>query len=242
MRSRQEIKRFAREAMAKQNGTAIVIVLVSLLISGAVGIISARLDVVFAGNAVLFALNQVIYIAALGMTFVMTVNAYGEYIKIWMLKPANVQELFLGFQVNFLRKLGGSLWLLLWATLWSLLFVIPGIIKFCSYFLTMNILADCPNVTARQALKLSMRITDGHKGDIFIWLLSWIGWMLLSFLTCGILYIVYVGPYYFTAYAGLYIEMRDQALAEGRITMADLGKDEMIGNNAHTWESRNQNW
>jgi len=227
--------------MGKQRSTAIVIGLVYLIVAGVIGGIFGVLDLVFANHTVLYTINQVVYYAVFSLTYVMLINALGEYIKIWMYKPANVDALFSGFRVNFLRKLGGMLWMSLWITLWTLLFIIPGIIKALSYFFTANILADCPNVTATEALKLSMRITNGHKVDIFIWGLSWIGWFLLSFLTCGILYIVYVGPYFYTADAGFYIEMRDEALAEGRITMADLGKDEASGYNDQ-WSNNNQNW
>lgn len=242
MKSRKEIKAFAREAMAKQSATAIVISFVYLLIGLSIGGISAVFDLIFTGNMTLYTINQIVYLAAVSLLSVLAINMFGEYIKIWMLKPANIEDMFSGFRVNFLRKFAGSLWLSLWLMIWTMLLIIPGIIKFFSYFFTMNILADCPNVPAREALKLSMRITSGHKADIFVWCISWIGWFLLSFLTCGILYILYVGPYFFTADAGLYIEMRDQALAEGRITMADLGKDEVIGNNAYTWEYENRNW
>ena len=68
-----------------------------------------------------------------------------------------------------------------------------------------------------------MRITQGYRKEIFIFMLSWIGWMLLSVLTLGILWVVYVGPYWFAADAGLFLEMRDKALADGRITHEELG-------------------
>jgi len=113
--------------------------------------------------------------------------------------------------------------MMLWTFLWTLLCIIPGIIKGLSYFFTHNILADCPNVTARQALKISMKITHGFKMDIFVFILSWIGWYILSIFTCGILAIVYVTPYHMTADAGFYLELRDRALKEGIITEEELG-------------------
>jgi len=113
--------------------------------------------------------------------------------------------------------------MLLWLVLWTLLLIIPGIIKFMSYYFTYNILADCPNVKATDAIKISMRITEGHKMDVFIFILSWLGWFLLSVLTIGILYVVYVGPYWATSDAGFYLELRDKALREGKITLEDLG-------------------
>ena len=101
----------------------------------------------------------------------------------------------------------------------------PGHHKGMFVYFTQNILAVHPNVTARQALKISMRITEGHKLEIFIFILSWIGWYLLSILTLGILLIVYVTPYFYTADAGLFIKIRNKALAEGRITPEELGME-----------------
>jgi len=101
--------------------------------------------------------------------------------------------------------------------------MIPMIIKSLSYSMAVYILADCPNVTATTALRLSKRMTDGHKGKLFVLGLSFIGWMLLGLLTCGILYVVYVGPYMYTTFAGFFVELRDQAIAEGKITREEFG-------------------
>ena len=115
---------------------------------------------------------------------------------------------------------GTALWLfvLLMIAAW-----IPAIVKGISYSMTAFILEHFPSVPATDALKISMRITQGHKGDIFVFCLSFIGWFILSALTFGILYIVYVGPYFYSSFAGLYQELRDNALAEGRVTAEELG-------------------
>ena len=123
---------------------------------------------------------------------------------------------------NFGRKLGGFLWMQLFIFLWSMLFSIPGIIKTYSYSLTMYILGDCPNVTARNARKLSMRIMRGHKWQLFVFQLSFIGWIFLSGLTFGLLAIFYVIPYMQTAMAGFYLEAREDALNRGVVTLAQL--------------------
>ena len=65
---------------------------------------------------------------------------------------------------------------------------------------------------------LSERITQGYKGDVFVMGLSFIGWMLLSAFTFGVVHILYTGPYMNTAMAGLYEELMQNALQEGRIT------------------------
>ena len=218
MFSRQEVKAAAKSAMKMQRSTAILLQVVFIAISLVFGIILGIAEVTL-GEVVYW----ILYTLWMLVIYVLAIHLIGEHIKISKGVGASVGALFTEFSVNFLRKLGGMLWMSLWVTLWSLLLIIPGIIKSFSYYFTANILADCPHVTARQALKISMRITDGHKMAIFVWSLSWLGWMLLSGLTLGLLWVFYVGPYYFTADAGLYLKLRAQALEKGVITYEELG-------------------
>ena len=107
--------------------------------------------------------------------------------------------------------------------LWMLLFLIPGAIKSYAYSMTTYILCDNPNLTASQALKLSEKMTDGYKGELFIMELSFFGWNLLNTLTLGILGILYVTPYRCTARAGAYLHLKQIAIQSGRLTPADFG-------------------
>lgn len=129
---------------------------------------------------------------------------------------------------NFPRKLGGSLWMGLFVFLWGLLFLIPGFIKAISYAMTQYILADCPNVKATDALKLSMRMMHGHKWEYFVLGLSFIGWGLLSLLTLGLVGAFYTDPYMRSSIAQYYLEVRDQALRTGAITQGQLDGTELV--------------
>jgi len=220
MKTRQEIKALAREAMREQRSTAILIGLMLLVL----GIASGALDMIVMFAFGMGVLYYIVYTVGAAVLVVVGVNLLGEYIKVWNREDAKVMALFTGLKVNFLRKLGGVLWQLLWTVLWSLLLIVPGIVKSMSYYFTPNILVDCPDVKATDAIKISMKITEGHKMDVFIFILSWIGWFILSVLSLMILYVVYVGPYFYTADAGFYIELRNKALREGRITPEELGK------------------
>lgn len=123
---------------------------------------------------------------------------------------------------NYGRKLGGYLWMQLFTFLWSLLCIVPGIIKAFSYAMTPYILSDCPNVPAQQALKLSMRMMRGHKWELFVFCLSFIGWMLLDTLTLGILGVFFVAPYRNAALAGYYDELKALCLGNGTLTAEEL--------------------
>lgn len=137
-------------------------------------------------------------------------------------QPVSFDTLFQEGFTGFGRKLGGYLWMMLFTFLWSLLLFVPGIIKGLSYAMTPYILADCPNVKAQDALKVSMRMMDGHKWEYFVFHLSFLGWMLLSGLTGGILFIFYVGPYMNNALAEYYCDIKRLALEKGIVTAEEL--------------------
>ena len=143
-------------------------------------------------------------------------------LKVYKGETGDIGEMFSAGFNNYGRSLGGILWMELFVFLWSLLFIVPGIIKALSYFMTPHILADSKNVSPTEALKLSMRMTQGYKGEIFVMYLSFIGWALLSAITCGILQILYTGPYMGTSFAGLYMELKQNALNKGVVLPEEL--------------------
>ena len=100
-----------------------------------------------------------------------------------------------GFLQAFLRGL--------YTFLWALLFVIPGIIKSLSYAMTPYIMAEHPEMTAKEAITASKEAMDGHKWELFCLEFSFIGWQLLVALTMGI-GSIFLAPYVEAAYAAFY--------------------------------------
>lgn len=107
-----------------------------------------------------------------------------------------------GFAQNFLRKL--------YILLWSLLFIIPGIIKSYAYAMTPFLLAENPNLTASQAIRLSEELMDGHKTDLFVLELTFLGWDILAVLTLNLGNIA-LNPYKNAAYAAFYRQIQAEA-------------------------------
>ena len=143
-------------------------------------------------------------------------------LRIYRGETGDIGEMFTVGFTNYWRNVGGVLWMYLFTFLWTLLFVVPGIIKSLSYFMTPYILADSKNVSPTYALKLSMRMTKGHKGKIFVMYLSFIGWGILTALTFGILCIFWTGPYMETSFAGMYDELKKNALSSGIVSAQEL--------------------
>lgn len=92
--------------------------------------------------------------------------------------------------------------------LWSLLFIIPGIYKSLEWMLVPYILTENPGMDAKEARQKSAELMDGNKWKAFVLGLTFIGWILLSGLTCGILSIFYVTPYMQLTYGELYTAIK----------------------------------
>ena len=91
----------------------------------------------------------------------------------------------------------------LFTGLWSLLFYIPGIIKAISYSQAMYIAAENPEIGALEAINRSKALMNGHKMELFMLMLSFIGWIILGAFTFGLLYI-WLLPYMQTTMALFY--------------------------------------
>ena len=105
----------------------------------------------------------------------------------------------------------------LFTTLWSLLLVVPGIVKHYEYLMVPYIIAENPAMDYKEAFQISKQMMDGEKMEAFIMDLSFLGWYLLSAVTCGLLAIFYVNPYVQASFAEMYTFNKKKAYQEGYI-------------------------
>lgn len=122
--------------------------------------------------------------------------------------PIDISDIFEGFQSDFSGNFLIGLMTGIFTFLWSLLFIIPGIIKAYSYSMAYYVKADHPDYDWNACIKESMRITNGHKWDLFVLDLSFIGWTLVGMCLCGI-GILWVEPYVQTTRANFYETIRE---------------------------------
>jgi|GEM_PF-1987425 len=156
------------------------------------------------------------------VTAVCTIAQYCVYLKMSRTPdPVSFGDFFAGF-THWLRAIGAALWRRLWTYLWMLLFVIPGIVKAIAYSQTFFIVAEFPHVPVVQALDISKKITRGHKADLFVLYLSFLGWYLLCVLTLGIASL-WVVPYQTMTCVNAYHALMKQALESGVVTIEDIG-------------------
>lgn len=128
-------------------------------------------------------------------------------------EKAPLGDLGAGFTGNYGRNVLAMFLTNLFAALWTLVFIIPGLVKVYSYRMVPYILADHPEIGAMDAITLSRQMMKGNKWKSFVLDISFIGWVLLSALTLGLLSIFYVDPYIEATNAELYRALSGNAAA-----------------------------
>jgi len=93
----------------------------------------------------------------------------------------SISTLFFAFSPSkYWPVVGAMLRMTIFIFLWSLLLVIPGIIKAYQYHMVPFILSESPEITGKEAMRISRQMTNGQKGDMFVLDLSFIGWSILA--------------------------------------------------------------
>ncbi len=113
------------------------------------------------------------------------------------------------------------------STAWSALTVltipamIPALIKSFEYSQVDYLLAENKDMTGKRARELSSQMTDGYKWELFKLGFSFIGWILLSVLTCGI-GVLFLAPYMEATMAEAYTFLKVNALNKNQTTIEEL--------------------
>ncbi len=100
----------------------------------------------------------------------------------------------------------------LFLVLWTLLFIVPGLIKAYSYRMVPYILAEEPDLEPMEVINRSKEMMNGNKWAAFVLDLSFIGWFLLSLVTCGLVDVLWTSPYKKSTDAELYLALRQQTI------------------------------
>ena len=93
--------------------------------------------------------------------------------------------------------------------LWDLT-IIGGFVKHYSYFLVPYIVAENPSLSPNEAITLSRKMMYGHKWEFFKLDITFLPWDILSYVTVGILNILFVTPYKEATYAEYYVYVHNR--------------------------------
>ncbi|WP_075530329.1 DUF975 family protein [Ligilactobacillus sp. WC1T17] len=67
-----------------------------------------------------------------------------------------------------------------------MLLIVPGIVKYLAYSQAYFIYKNQPKLTPNQCTEASQELVDGHKRELLLLKLSFLGWFLLSLVTLGL--------------------------------------------------------
>lgn len=166
------------------------------------------------GNAALITLVYGAISAIASFTYIGTIVIYGPLTFGYLLclacladrKEAKFDLLFKGFN-RFVDTFVAGLLYTLAVSVGLCLLIVPGIIVACGFAMTFFIMVDDPTVSGVDALKQSWNMMNGHKWEYFCLMLRFIGWILLSCITCGILSF-WVNPYMYVTTLNYYRRMK----------------------------------
>ena len=123
-------------------------------------------------------------------------------------EPSKISNVVYAFDHSYKNIVKTLFYRDIYIILWSMVFIIPGCIKKYEYRMIPYLLAENPELSPEEAFRMSKEMMKGNKWKAFVLDFSFIGWEILSALTCGILSIFFVEPYRYSTNAALYETLR----------------------------------
>jgi uncharacterized membrane protein len=194
------LRRSARESLRGKWGSAAGVTFISAILTGSISSLLYYLvvpgilwDIFIAGTI------------SVGYTLFILKLTRGQ--------EAELGDLFSQFKNGqYLRSVGANFLTFIYAVLWGFLGIVPGIIKAYAYSMTYYVLLDHPEFTVNEAITKSRELMKGHKGELFVLQLTFIGWFILCYISViGLFWLI---PYYNAAKAQFYLKITGQAQEE----------------------------
>ena len=235
------LKQNAKNNMQSYFWSAVGLLIIMGVISGAVSYISSLVPTFFLGVTAGFSdldsamedldnpLVWIYYLVTILISFAITIFVTGileigkcRYFIHARQGDSDFGNLFWAFQGGrYIPCVKTVFQRLLEIFLYTLLLIIPGYIKMFEYVLVPYLLAENPNLEPKRALEISRQTMQGEKLKYAIMGLSFIGWVFLSIFTCYLGFI-YVAPYMQATDTEFYACMRAKMLATGITTEEEL--------------------
>ena len=212
MRTPSEYRTQAREVLRNQWGDAAIASLIILIIAMAIStpsIITSLKGSDWGGSittllsVLVLPLQYAFYISLLDLVRTDKTNVV-NYTITYARQHAYANMRFL---------VAGMLIMILSSLLAVVTLGIGAIILSYAYSMVPYLLHDYPELTPREAMKISREMMRGQKWNLFVLDLTFIGWIILAFFTAG-LGILFVQPYMLTARAAFYEDLKGEKLIE----------------------------
>ena len=200
MISRKWLKENAKNQLKNNWGLTIGAIIVSMLIS----LIPEILIYINLESTIIAILVQIISLIIAGP---IAIGQCKLFINLSNNENPKFSDVWFGFG-NILKALGVTLLIGIAVSIGTIFFIIPGIIISFMYSQVYYIMAEHPEMSVIESLKESSKIMKGHKMELFILELSFIGWIILTTITFGIAGL-YVLPYYSATLSNFYLTIKD---------------------------------
>ena len=226
MWNRQQVKEQAKQIMKRNYWKMFVVTLIASILTGEKTTIIERVQdftsnnlsydsqpIFYSSNFELIFYSFISVASILGILYtifignVIVVGKSRYFIKNHDVNP-ELGEIFSGFKGNYLNVVKIMFLMNLKILLWLLLFIVPGLIKSYEYSMIPYLLAENPNLSASEAFSLSKQMTTGQKMNLFVLDLSFLGWIILGLICCGI-GILFVQPYPEATKAEVYLILKE---------------------------------
>ncbi len=158
---------------------------------------------------------------------IVLVGKYRFFLENQFYKKTGVHRLLYIYEIGRIRRVAGVMLLRAVYTILWFFTIAGGFIKMYSYRMVPFIIAENPDISAREALTLSRRMMHGHKWKCFLLDLSFLGWEIISVLSLMVASVLFVDPYYSATNAGLYMRFRAELLQEDP-TLARVFNDRFL--------------
>ena len=226
MWNRQQVKEQAKIIMKRNYWKMFVVTLIASILTGEKTTIIERVQdftsnnlsydsqpIFYSSNFELIFYSFISVASILGILYtifignVIVVGKSGYFIKNHDENP-ELGEIFKGFKGNYLNVVKIMFLMDLKTLLWLFLFIVPGVVKAYEYSMIPYLLAENPNLSADEAFSMSKQMTTGQKMDLFVLDLSFLGWIILGLICCGI-GILFVLPYPQATRAEVYLILKE---------------------------------
>lgn len=187
-----QMMRQAKASLTGLWGTAVLGTLIYVLI-GSVASAAAKI-------------SPILYIIPLLVSGPLSYGYYLYMVKLVGTRNGDLNTLFAGFN-RFVDTMVAGLICSILTLIGMCLLIVPGVIIALGLSMTWFIMLDNPNISGVDALRESWRMMDGHKMDLFLLVVRFIGWILLVVITCGIA-ALWVNPYMVAAYLNFYRQLK----------------------------------
>lgn len=195
---RSELKQNAKMQLKDNWWVAIAVLLVYQLLSWVPNFLGMLSQNIF--------LVGIISLITLALTGTLSIGTSKFFMNLAGDSNSQFSDLWYGFN-NILKAFVVTLLVEVIVFLGTVFFVVPGIIFAYMYSQVYYVMADNKDLSIIEVLKESARIMKGHKFELFVLQLSFLGWMILTGITFGIAGF-YVIPYYNATLTNYYLSIK----------------------------------